>query len=171
MTLEKALAGKEIPEEIRRELALVELSYIGFDGLSHQGRLVLHKELVEDAIQIFAELAARRFPIERIEPVVAYGWDDDASMAANNTSAFNYRMNVHTPTKLSSHALGRAIDLNPALNPFIKGDRILPPGATYDIRVLGTVTEEVADLFKKRGWKWGGDWQDRKDWQHFEKPA
>jgi hypothetical protein len=33
---------------------------------------------------------------------------------------------------LLRHALGMAIDINPHINPYIKGELILSPGATYD---------------------------------------
>ena len=90
-------------------------------------------------------------------------------MLANNTSAFNYRTIAGT-TRLSNHATGRAIDINPMLNPFMRDAYVAPSGATYDTKISGTVTEKIAEIFKSRGWSWGGDWTDRKDWQHFERP-
>ena len=56
-------------------------------------------------------------------------WCDLRSMQANNCSAFNYRSMIHK-TKLSYHALGLAVDINPMLNPFIKGSTVLPEGAS-----------------------------------------
>jgi hypothetical protein len=105
-------------------------------------------------------------------PVVIYDWSDDASMAANNSSAFNYRLAVGK-TRLSQHSFGRAIDINPMQNPYIKGDVILPPGSVYDATVSGTLLPEgpVVTAFEKRGWVWGGRWTSLLDWHHFEKPA
>ena len=169
MTLAEALAGKEIPEEIRGNLALTDVPYLSFGGIEKIGQLVVHEILVEDVKYLFNALLERQFPIEKIVPIVAYDWDDDASMADNNTSAFNYRK-IYRADRLSNHSYGRAIDINPLLNPYEGRDgSVVPPGATYDTNVPGTVTEDIAAIFKLRGWAWGGDWTSVKDWQHFEK--
>ena len=112
------------------------------------------------------------FPIERMIPIVAYDWVDEDSMQDNNTSAFNYRT-ILRQAKISNHALGLAIDINPRINPSISRDGLVQPkAAVYDILHPGAVREggEVVKLFRSYGWKWGGDWNDPKDWQHFEKP-
>jgi peptidoglycan LD-endopeptidase CwlK len=98
-------------------------------------------------------------------------------MMANNTSGFNYRMIAGTE-RLSNHARGRAIDINPLLNPCIRGDFVQPAGAAYDPSRPGTLTTDspVTQFLKARGWIWGGDWasgrdgKPLKDYQHFEKP-
>jgi len=71
--------------------------------------------------------AVRGFQIERITPIEEFNGDDDASMAANNTSAFNCRDVTGQPGKFSNHSWGRAIDINPLINPYVKGDKIYPP--------------------------------------------
>lgn len=165
----EALAGKEIRNEIRDVLALIEVPYISFDGEIHKGQLVVHTDVAEEVRQIFDALLERRFPIARVIPIVAYGWDDDASMAANNTSAFNYRL-IRGTNRLSNHSYGRAIDINPALNPYTQYDgEVVPRGARYDAARPGTVTDDIALLFKSHGWEWGGEWSPHKDWQHFQK--
>lgn len=170
MTLDEALTGKEIPEEIKRAQTLLDIPYLSFEGDIRTGQLVIHAELAKEVELIFKELLKCKFPIEKMIPVVAFNWDDDASMAANNTSGFNYRTILGT-MRFSHHATGRAIDINPFLNPYERGPFIAPPGAIYDTKIPGTTTEEIAELFKNRGWEWGGNWTTRKDWQHFEKPA
>jgi hypothetical protein len=30
-------------------------------------------------------------------------------------------------------------------------------------------SSKAVQIFKKYGWKWGGDWKDTKDYQHFQK--
>ena len=64
---------------------------------------------------------------------------------------------------------GSAIDINPYINPWVKGDTT---NDRYDINRLGTLTDnsEVVKIFKDEGWKWGGDWESSKDWQHFYRP-
>lgn len=171
MTLEEALFGKEIPEEIRNAQALLAIRYVSFDGVVHQGQLVVHKAVAGELKEIFDELLAHKFPIEVAKPIVAYGWDDETSMAANNTSAFNYRMIAGT-NKPSMHAYGLAVDINPRLNPCISSDgTIQPAGGEYKPVVPGTLVKDSPAVlaFEKRGWKWGGDWNDPKDWQHFQK--
>lgn len=171
MSLDEALASKEIPNDIRKNLTLVDVKFFSFDKEVCEGQFVVHAEVAGEVREIFKKLLEIRFPIQRIVPVVAYEWDDDASMAANNSSAFNYRV-IFGTDRLSNHSYGRAIDINPVQNPYIlRNGTVMPAGARYDLTQLGTVTAEVAELFKSRGWTWGGDWTDRKDWQHFEKPA
>ena len=173
-SLDEAVQGLEFPNEIREALALVDVVYVSFDGGMHQGQVVIHKKLATDVREIFALLLELRFPIARVIPIIAYGWDDEASMAANNSSGFNYRVIAGTD-RLSEHAKGLAFDLNPLQNPFIgKDGKISPAGATYDPSVPGTITKDgpVVALFKSKGWKWGGYWKKDYgilDYQHFEK--
>jgi D-alanyl-D-alanine carboxypeptidase len=116
-----------------------------------------------------------RFPIRRMEPVDKYGGSDDASMAADNTSAFNCRPITGTTDRWSNHSYGRAIDINTIENPYVKGGTVLPPaGAAYldrgDVRpgmiVAGDV---VTTAFAAEGFGWGGDYTSLKDYQHFER--
>ena len=168
MSLEEALAGVDIPEKIKKTLVLIDVLYISFDGLIHKGQLVVHESIAGEIKEIFSKLLDREFPIKQAIPAAAYNWDDDASMAANNTSAFNYRL-VHGTEELSNHSYGLAIDINPAQNPYVRrGGQVMPPGSSYDVSKPGTLTPEIVSLFKTHGWEWGGDWE-RKDWQHFQK--
>ncbi len=169
MTLGEALAGKDIPNDIKKNLTLISVKFFSFGGEVREGQLVVHAAVAEEVQEIFEKLAERRFPIQQIVPIVAYGGDDNASMAANNTSAFNYRV-IFGTDRLSNHSYGRAIDINPLQNPYLQRDgALMPPGAHYDLTQSGTITPEIASLFKSYGWGWGGDWVPQKDWQHFEK--
>jgi peptidoglycan L-alanyl-D-glutamate endopeptidase CwlK len=171
LTLAQALSGKEIPRAIERDLSLIEVEYLSFDGLEHRGQLVVHRDLAEEVKVIFEELKAAHFPIEKVVPVTRYGWSDESAMADNNSSAFNYR-SVQGWRHLSQHAYGKAIDINPHMNPHVKNGVSQPAGAVYAPSVPGTIVAEgpVVAAFRKRGWEWGGDWRKSKDWQHFEKP-
>jgi hypothetical protein len=170
LTLDQALAGKEIPQYIKENLVLIDVEYWSFDAREKVGQLVIHRELAAEVKVIFAEIKAARFPIEKIIPVVAYDWSDDASMEDNNSSTFNYR-NIVGGENLSQHAFGRAIDINPRQNPYVKGDIVLPQNAVYSPNIPGTIVsgDAVVEAFVKRGWDWGGNWRQLKDWQHFEK--
>ncbi|HUS67324.1 MAG TPA: M15 family metallopeptidase [Kofleriaceae bacterium] len=154
------------------DLALISLNHRGLDGAVHDGELVVAATAAASVAQAFGALFDAGFPIERIERVDAYGGDDDASMAANNTSAFNCRR-VTGGTGLSQHSYGTAIDLNPVQNPYVRGDTVLPEaGEAYVERTQvrpGMVTRPSAalDAFAAIGWTWGGDWDDPIDYQHF----
>lgn len=171
MTLDEALRGKEIPTHIRETLSLIEIPYFSFAQQMETGHLVIHTDLAAELEKIFSLLSEHHFPIERMVPISAYAWDDDASTTDNNTSAFNYRV-VFGTDQLSNHAFGRAVDINPLLNPYTRRDGVVVPfGAVYRPEAPGTITAEgiVTKLFREHGWEWGGDWE-RKDWQHFAKP-
>lgn len=169
-TLSKALAGKDIPRDIKKDLRLVDVYYYSFDKKLHKGQLVIHKDLVNDIEWIFTMLKEKEFPIKSVIPVVKYHWSDDESMEANNSSAFNYRLVANT-NRFSNHSTGRAIDINPLQNPQIIDGKASPKGAVYNPKAKGTISKHslVVKLFKDKGWKWGGDWKKRTDYQHFEK--
>jgi len=155
-------------------LRLVRLSYWGFDGRPHRGSLVVNRRVTADVIAVFRRLYRARFPIRRMVPVSAYRGSDDASMAADNTSAFNCRAAVGSPTgSWSMHAYGLAIDVNPVENPYVLGGRVRPPaGRRYLDRARarpGMAVEGgvLVRAFESRGWKWGGRWGGSPDYQHF----
>jgi len=172
MNLESALGWQEIPPDIRENLVLLELEYSGFDGKRQVGQLIVHRDLQDEVRAIFAEILAAQFPIEKMRPISLYDYSDNASMTDNNSSAFNYRRAVGK-SQLSNHAYGRAIDINPLQNPYIKGELILPPDGIYNPNARGTLLADgaVVKAFEKRGWTWGGRWTSLKDWHHFEKPT
>jgi len=180
MTEEEAFDGlnPQCPEDIRKRQAIVTVTYYSSDNRIHQGQLVVDGELEKDIKAVFDLALKERFPIYSVIPISdkrfrkGDSWDDDLSMEANNTSAFNYRLSTGSSGRLSQHAYGRAIDINPFQNPYIKGDTILPKGSEYDPTVDGTLTTDhpIVRAFLRLGWEWGGTWTSCKDYQHFEKP-
>jgi peptidoglycan L-alanyl-D-glutamate endopeptidase CwlK len=179
MTAEEAFIGLDpnCPEEIRRRLKIVKVLYYSTDKKIHQGQLVIDSELQSDIQMVFKLALKEHFPIYSVIPMSDHRfrndglWDDELSMKVNNTSAFNWRVRTGG-SHLSSHAYGRAVDINPVQNPYIKGNIILPPSARYTPTAAGTLTADhmIVRAFKQMGWKWGGDWVRPKDYQHFEKP-
>jgi hypothetical protein len=172
MSFSEAIEGTTAPEEIVDSLALVDVLYYSFDGKKHQGQIVVNIVLEEDVYEIFALIEHLKFPVEKVIPVVAYSWDDHKSMAANNSSSFNFRV-IEGTTKLSMHSLGKAVDINPVQNPVIYPDGVIAPqGAKYVPTNAGTFNTEnpVVQEFIKRGWHWGGNFDQPKDYHHFEKP-
>ena len=175
MTREQAVVrrdGPRAPEEILNRQEVVKVLYRGFDGRVHRGQLVVDRRLAGDVREVFRIALQAEFPIFSVIPIShpRFGWDDDKSMAANNTSGFNYRT-VTGGSTLSRHALGLAVDINPALNPYIRGGVVLPEGAEYVPGRPGTLTPDspVVQAFLRLGWTWGGTWESLKDYQHFQK--
>jgi len=170
VTFEEAVAGISIPQNILENLRLVDVYYYGFDQKLHKGQLVVHRDVVLDIIEIFEVIRESRFPIGKVVPISKYGWSDENSMKDNNTSAFNYRF-ISGSRVISNHAAGLAIDINPALNPYIKNGSSLPENCIYDTTKAGTITagSQLVKEFNQRGWDWGGHWKSLKDYQHFEK--
>ena len=173
---QEALHGSVAPASILDTLQVLAVRYIGFDGILHQGQIVVARELADEVKEIFNDLRKMKFPIEKVIPISQFDWSDDNSMSANNSSGFNYRAIVGGQ-KLSYHAMGRAIDINPLQNPYIKPNAdgtnlILPVGAVYEVRQMGTLTVEsdAVRVLESRGWEWGGRWTTRFDYHHFQKP-
>ena len=156
------------PDQLRR----VQLRYWGFDAHPHTGTLVVAADAVNAIGGAFHRLYDERFPIRRMETVDRYGGDDRASMAADNTSAFNCRFVADT-NRWSAHAYGQAIDINTVENPSVQqGGQVSPPtGAAFldrsNVRPgMAYWGGELVDAFAAYGWQWGGRWSDP-DYQHF----
>jgi D-alanyl-D-alanine carboxypeptidase-like protein len=158
------------------DLRLVGLTYWGFDGIRHRGELVVHKDVTSRVVTVFHTLYTARFPIRRMNRVDVYRGNDNASMAADNTSAFNCRPITGSARGFSEHAYGTAIDLNPMENPYLRNGVVLPPsGKRFTNRASprpGLIRrgDQVWRTFAMRGFRWGGDWTSPRDYQHFEFP-
>jgi len=173
--LEAAIEGTLAPAKVIAELALVDVDYYSMVTSDYTtGQIVVAEALAGDVQEIFGELRNKEFPIRSIVPIVHFGHDDFTSIRNNNTSAFNYR-EVAGTDRLSKHALGRALDLNPLLNPYVNKDGSPKEGSFnypgYDPRIPGTIVKGdlVVKAFHNKGWIWGGDWDDALDLQHFSK--
>jgi len=157
-------------------LAIVRVSYVDFAGTVREGHICVLDVLAEPVANIFAALLRQRFPIESVRLMNEFDGDDDASIAQNNTSAFNDR-NVAGTASVSTHAYGAAIDLNPVQNPAIEmvnGQRVVSPpsGRTFldRTRAAPGMAERVRPIFRRYGFtEWGGVWR-LKDYQHFQVP-
>lgn len=161
------------------ELCYVRVLYMGFDGETHIGELIVNDKISSDILEIMQALYRAAYPIERMVLVDAYGGDDGLSMAANNTSAFNYR-NVPGTGRLSNHSYGLAIDINPLYNPYIRtssdgsvrcdpkdGEAFADREQDFPYKI--DHEDLCYELFTAHGFAWGGDWKSVKDYQHFEK--
>lgn len=176
------MQGRSYPKDCK--VARSELRYLvlpHYDGHGHVriGEMVCNRAIAADLVAVFRQLYIDRYPIERMVLIDEYGGDDEASMRANNTTCFNYRT-VAGSRRLSRHALGMAVDINPLYNPYVRtvGGRtvVTPQGAEpyadrsrTDIPYKISLTDRAYKLFRARGFKWGGSWRTRKDYQHFQK--
>lgn len=160
------------PERLRR----VAVNHIGFDAEIRRGELIVHEDLVAEVIAIFEQLRQLRYPIEKMRNVDEYpAAGDELSMQDNNTSAFNCR-DIPGTGRWSEHAYGRAIDVNPLLNPYIGRTGAFEPenaGPYLDRNRIDPGLLHDGDpavrVFTDRGWRWGGYWRTPKDYQHFER--
>ena len=175
----QGLSYKEDCTIPRSDLRYLIIMYRDFEGQAVVGELVVNKEISADILEIMRELYEISYPIEQVRLVDYYEGDDELSMAANNSSAFNWRPLTGSTTKISRHAMGMAIDINPLYNPYYKfyhGLETIKPeeGEPYVDRMSGYPYQiEEGDvcyrLFMERGFKWGGEWSSLRDYQHFEK--
>ncbi len=159
-------------------LRYLRMKYVDFKGNTQDGEMIVNKKIAKKTLKVFYGLYRIQYPIQRMVLVDEYGADDEKSMEANNTSAFNYRLVAHT-SRLSRHSFGMAIDINPRINPYITKYGVSPEnGRSYRVRETKKCKGKYKDymihrgdpvysVFKKYGFSWGGDWKNSKDYQHF----
>ncbi len=174
--------GKSFKEDCtlpKEDLRYLHVLHKDLNGNEHNGEMIVNKHIAKDVLEILKQLYEANYPIEKIRLVDEYNADDEASMEDNNSSAFNFRFISHT-TRVSKHGLGLAVDINTLYNPHTKivdGKRIIKPitGEPYldrnaDFPYKIDENDLCYKLFIKYGFEWGGSWEDRKDYQHFEIP-
>jgi len=156
-------------------LSYLTITHIDFSGQRRIGHMIVAAELADEVLDIFREIYEYGFPIYRIRLIDFYGTQDYLSMADNNSVAFNFR-NIAGTNRLSRHALGRAIDINPIQNPYIRGGTVWPAAGQnyldrFYVRPGMIVRGDVVYMaFTSRGWIWGGNWTLPRDYHHFERP-
>ena len=168
----------EVPDTVDthgQDLCLLRLSHYTLKGDTATGVMIVSRRMADATCKAFRALYNIKYPVERME--LAQGdKDDEASMRANNTSGYLFRTIAGT-RRLSKHARGLALDLNPLYTPCLT----LKDGKVSDIQPRTamryanrrqtfpcTVTPQVVAIFKGYGFAWGGDWRSKKDYQHFE---
>lgn len=163
----------------RDELRYLTILHYDFSGNIRVGELVCHQSVARDMKRIFRELYEAEYPIEKVALIDDYGGDDELSSQDNNTSCFNFRT-VAGSDKLSLHALGVAIDVNPLYNPYItwneQGESICAPsnGTAYmdrsqDFPYKIDEDDLCCRLFLEARFTWGGNWEGQRDYMHFSR--
>lgn len=161
------------------DLRYLHILHYDFDGNPAEGELVCNQYIAQDLIEIFYQLYLNEYQLESVLLIDEFDGDDTASMEANNTSCFNYRV-VEGSTSLSKHAYGLAIDINPLYNPYVTyekdGAENISPAAAYSYADRSANFPYKIDendlcykLFTQYGFIWGGNWNNVKDYQHFQK--
>lgn len=161
------------------DLRYVSVLYYNFDDHEKTGTLICNKAIAQDLVEIFYELYQNNYQIEKIRLIDEYQADDELSMKDNNTSCFNYRT-IMSSGKLSQHAYGLAVDINPFYNPYVNYNNdgsllVSPEGSEYyadrekEFAFKIDKNDLAYSLFTEHGFTWGGNWNSSKDYQHFQK--
>ncbi|HUG85688.1 MAG TPA: M15 family metallopeptidase [Euzebya sp.] len=156
----------------REELRYLTVSFWGFDDRPHTGEIIVNASWAQEVADIFGQLFDVRYPIEEMRIVTAAELDGVPTGDGNDTTGFVCRP-ARGSASWSQHAFGLAIDINPFINPYQRGERILPElaGAYLDrdhdrpgMLVEGSTAVQAFDAI---GWGWGGRWNSLIDWMHF----
>ena len=185
---ERMTSGNTYKEDCivpREDLRYLRVLHKDREGNTHQGEMVVHKLIADDVLEIFEKLYDAGYPIERMVLPDNYMADDETMMRDNNSSSFNFRFISHT-NRISKHGLGMAVDINTLYNPYHKTvtnedgttEEVIEPATgepyldrTKDFDYKIEKGDLCYTLFIEKGFEWGGDWTDRKDYQHFELPT
>lgn len=183
----KRMSGKSWKKDCplkRSDFRYLKILHRNAAGKSQRGEMVVNARIAAKVLKIFRQLYEADYRIERMVLIDDYDADDEKSMSANNTSAFNFRYKTGSKTEVSKHGMGLAIDLNTLYNPYLKrlpdgSWRIVPAaGRKYafdrdkrrDIPYKIDRDDLAYRLFRNAGFRWGGSWRTLKDYQHFEYP-
>jgi len=131
--------------ECKARMKTIELT--AYPGTS----ITVHEDLVNEVQNIFNELHQLN--------VINLTVGGYCYRKINNPSQPNSNI-------LSLHSLGCAIDINPALNPFVKNGKPLATGDDTTAGKIRTLNSPIVKVFEKYGWGWGGTYG---DYMHFSK--
>ncbi len=162
------------------DLRLVRLLYVDFDGQTRVGEMIVHENIADDIEDIFYELYRNAYPIQRVVLPIGYNADDNAIMTDGITRALGFTWDENGQPMEHEHSLGLAVDFNSLYNPQVIVEEdgsitVLPPaGQPYADRTnlqphMLSENDLAVQLFLQHGFTWGGYWEGRNDYQHFEK--
>ena len=143
--------GRPVPLD---DLVSIHLNYVGFDDAVQDGVLVVHRRLAKETVEIFGELFAAGFPIERMQPYEDFPIGEYG--ASNDTVGFYCRPAEDNPKIFSSHAYGISVDVNPMTNPYHDPRGWSPAGSNGDrnrsVPGLLNAESEVVRIFMGHDW-------------------
>lgn len=169
---------KENPHIKRSDLRHIRVLHWDYDKKIHIGEMVCNSKIADRLVMIFRTLYENQYCIQRMVLPDVYNANDEKQMSENNTSCFCYRV-VEGSNKLSKHARGLAVDLNPLYNPYVRKNskgkvKVQPSNATEYCNRRNSFRYKIDEndlayrLFIQHGFRWGGSWKTMKDYQHFE---
>jgi hypothetical protein len=124
--------------DVRGHLVLMELPTVGDDT---DNRVWVHERVAPALNRVINDL--------REHQVMGFSYRIEVTSSFRPSTVPPHRY-------LSFHAVGAAIDINPAANPY-RDDNVL----------ITDLPEWFVQIWRDAGWCWGGDWQDIKDPMHF----
>ena len=166
------------------DLRYLKMLHMNFNNDIQVGEMIVNKSVADEVLGIFKSLFSDGYQIYSMYLIDDF-WEKNAgtadwnSIEANNTSCFCYRA-ATGGSKLSKHALGRAIDINPMQNPYVtykdgkpqyshsNAKDYVSNRSSKKAHVI-TTSDKAYKAFTKKGWTWGGSWSSPKDYQHFQK--
>ncbi len=171
MTLREALEGTGAPTDVVGALWLEDVRYYSFDGVLHQGQLVVHKDVRNDIGEIFRSMERLRFPVIRPFPSLPMAgrtmppWPMTTPPLSTTGEWWGQKGSLVTPAAWPWTSTPSGIQV------VYNSGRISPPGAVYRPGDPGVLTADhpVVVEFLRRGWQWGGNFKSMKDYHHFDR--
>lgn len=159
----------------RSELRLIRVNYWDFTGYQRRGEMVVRDDIAARAAAALSDMYRARLPIRRMYRVDRFGWsawlqggNDLASMAADNTSAFNCRSVTNWPGRRSPHSYGRAIDINPFENPYVSRTGVVPNRwwlhRSHPRIAWRSAAHPVVRIWRSHGFRWSYPGSDPQHW-------
>lgn len=131
-------------------ISMLNVLYVSFDGLVHQGQILVQRSIAQEVYYFFMESYKYNFPIGKVVPLSVYGWS--VARASKDGATFGI-----TTSGSSIDRNGYSIHVNPLQN---RGGLIAVGGVEHDGVALGAISsghEPFMEGMKQLGWRWGGD--------------
>ena len=134
-------------KEMKKYLVAIKAPMWQENGKLVYKTLYIHQALADAVLACFEDMVAMKFPVRKAD-----------------TGSYCWRT-MSTTDLMSHHSYGCVVDLNWKSNPMVSLAKVAtckykPGEDKYSI------TQEVLDIWKSRGFYWGGDWTEKKDFMH-----
>ena len=166
----------------REDLRYLHVLNKNWDGETLEGELIVNKHIAEDVLDILLKLYEADYRIGEIG-IVNNSIVKEDYYVCEQSILYNISMCFRTYSLVnheSKHGLGLALDINPVVNPYTENGEVpqtllymfehYPPERDSNYRYMIREDDLCVQLFKEHGFEWGGDWDDPKNYMHFEIP-
>ncbi len=162
------------------QLRYLKVVHKNEDGKDQIGELMVNQSIASEISEIFQELYDAGYVMTQIRLPNVFGSTDESNEIVNNTNAFSFRLGDTNGMALrSEHSLGIGIDINPLYNPQVidleDGSVYVSPNCaeaymdrTQDFPMKIDENDTAYKIFTAHGFEWGGEWDGRNDYMHFE---